>query len=98
MGLSLIPAFGTLYQRLTLAESTRFIASQEKKEEEDPIAALKKQQAVEEAKAEAGSPVETNKEVVDAAEVVKKKAHFKGMLSSFCCSITTRPRIPRVFL
>lgn len=85
VGLSLVPAFGTLYQRLTLAESTRFIASQEK--EEDPIAALKKQQAAEEAKAEAGSPVETNTELVDAAEVVKKKAHFKGMLSIFCCSI-----------
>ncbi|TFK37800.1 phosphate transporter [Crucibulum laeve] len=28
IGLSLIPAFGTLYQRLTLPESTRFIASQ----------------------------------------------------------------------
>jgi PHS family inorganic phosphate transporter-like MFS transporter len=75
VGLSLVPAFGTLYQRLTLAESTRFIASQKK--EEDPIAALKKQQAAEEAKAE----------VVDAPEAVKKKAHFKGILSIFCCSI-----------
>ncbi|KAJ7818331.1 inorganic phosphate transporter [Mycena olivaceomarginata] len=82
VGLSLVPAFGTLYQRLTLAESTRFIASQEK-EEEDPIASLKKQQAAEEAKAEAGSSVETNTEVVDAAEVVKKKAHFKEFLVYF---------------
>ncbi|KAJ7782147.1 hypothetical protein B0H14DRAFT_2630849 [Mycena olivaceomarginata] len=48
--LSLIPAFGTLYQRLMLAESTRFIASQEKDE-----SSLKKQQAV-----EANSPAETN--------------------------------------
>ncbi|KAG6845679.1 hypothetical protein H0H93_016033 [Arthromyces matolae] len=31
VGLSLIPAFGTLYQRLTLPESTRFIASQKLK-------------------------------------------------------------------
>jgi hypothetical protein len=69
--LSLIPAFGTLYQRLMLAESTRFIASQEKDE-----SSLKKQQAV-----EANSPAETNnKESIGVAGVMKKKAHFKGML------------------
>jgi hypothetical protein len=69
--LSLIPAFGTLYQRLMLAESTRFIASQERDE-----SSLKKQQAV-----EANSPAETNnKESIGVAGVMKKKAHFKGML------------------
>jgi len=31
VGLSLIPAFGTLYQRLTLPESTRFISAQQLK-------------------------------------------------------------------
>jgi MFS transporter, PHS family, inorganic phosphate transporter len=31
VGLSLIPAFGTLYQRLTLPESTRYISSQQLK-------------------------------------------------------------------
>ncbi|KAF8155408.1 phosphate transporter [Crassisporium funariophilum] len=31
VGISLIPAFGTLYQRLTLPESTRFLASQKLK-------------------------------------------------------------------
>jgi PHS family inorganic phosphate transporter-like MFS transporter len=75
VGLSLIPAFGTLYQRLTLAESTRFIASQEK-----DVSTLKKLQSA----AEADSPVETsNKESVDVAEVVKKKAHFKEFLIYF---------------
>jgi PHS family inorganic phosphate transporter-like MFS transporter len=73
VGLSLIPAFGTLYQRLTLAESTRFIASQEK-----DAMPLKKHNAV-------AQTVETNKESteVDVAQVVKKKAHFRGM---FCTS------------
>ncbi|KAF7347105.1 MFS inorganic phosphate transporter [Mycena venus] len=75
VGISLIPAFGTLYQRLTLAESTRFIASKEK-----DVSTLKKLQA----EAEADSPVETsNKESVDVAEVVKKKAHFKEFLIYF---------------
>ncbi|KAG6901044.1 hypothetical protein C0995_001583 [Termitomyces sp. Mi166 len=50
VGVSLIPAFGTLYQRLTLPESTRFIASQKLKnatsaaEEGDAVAAIKKAQ------------------------------------------------------
>jgi len=35
VGLSLIPAFGTLYQRLTLPESTRFIASQKQSAQDD---------------------------------------------------------------
>ncbi|THH17380.1 hypothetical protein EW146_g3417 [Bondarzewia mesenterica] len=43
VGLSLIPAFGTLYQRLTLPESTRYLKSTEaKNDEEGPIAELKK--------------------------------------------------------
>lgn len=35
IGISLVPAFGTLYQRLTLAESRRFKASRQMEEEED---------------------------------------------------------------
>lgn len=49
VGVSLVPAFGTLYQRLTLPESTRFVASQKLRgEEADADAAieeLKKAQA-----------------------------------------------------
>jgi len=76
VGLSLIPAFGTLYQRLTLAESTRFIASQEKDKDGTT---LEKHQAA----AQADSPVETNKESANVAEVVKKKAHFREFLVYF---------------
>ncbi|KAG6899275.1 hypothetical protein C0993_011706 [Termitomyces sp. T159_Od127] len=50
VGVSLIPAFGTLYQRLTLPESTRFLASQKLKnatsaeEQGDALDAIKKAQ------------------------------------------------------
>ena len=37
VGLSLIPAFGTLYQRLTLPESTRYISSQQFKHPDHAI-------------------------------------------------------------
>lgn len=48
IGLSLIPAFGTLYQRLTLPESTRFersrkVGAQEEANGKDDIAVLKAQ-------------------------------------------------------
>jgi len=48
VGLSLIPAFGTLYQRLTLPESTRFLSAQKLKQQDhaneagDDTAELKK--------------------------------------------------------
>lgn len=50
MGISLIPAFGTLYQRLTLPESTRFLSAQRLKHHDhaneagDDIDELKKAQ------------------------------------------------------
>ncbi|KAJ7600588.1 major facilitator superfamily domain-containing protein [Mycena floridula] len=47
VGISLIPAFGTLYQRLTLPESTRFIESQKKDSEDDILELKQKQEAVE---------------------------------------------------
>ncbi|KAF8145593.1 major facilitator superfamily domain-containing protein [Mycena galopus ATCC 62051] len=74
VGLSLVPAFGTLYQRLTLAESTRFIASQ-KKDTTKP----EKQQGAE----KANTTTEINTESAEVAEVVKKKAHFKEFLAYF---------------
>ncbi|KAJ6617383.1 major facilitator superfamily domain-containing protein [Mycena sp. CBHHK59/15] len=62
VGLSLIPAFGTLYQRLTLPESTRFIESQK----EEPKYT-----------AESDSTDESKKasEEVEIEGVIKKKAH-----------------------
>ncbi|KAJ6541459.1 major facilitator superfamily domain-containing protein [Mycena capillaripes] len=79
IGISLIPAFGTLYQRLTLPESTRFVASQNKDAEKQ-----KKDDAVT-TEAEPASTMETNNEEteVDVPQVVKKKAHFKEFLIYF---------------
>lgn len=41
VGLSLIPAFGTLYQRLTLPESTRYLATKKLESDESTIEQLK---------------------------------------------------------
>ncbi|KAJ6514492.1 inorganic phosphate transporter [Mycena vitilis] len=83
VGVSLIPAFATLYQRLTLPESTRFIASQDK----DVVMELKKQQAAAEAGADSSSPAETSPKneaaEVDVAAIVKKKAHFREFITYF---------------
>lgn len=49
VGLSLIPAFGTLYQRLTLPEAKRFEAAQELDEEDDELKREKKAQMNEDA-------------------------------------------------
>lgn len=49
VGLSLIPAFGTLYQRLTLPEAKRFKAAQELDEEDDELTREKKAQMKEDA-------------------------------------------------
>jgi MFS transporter, PHS family, inorganic phosphate transporter len=98
---SLIPAFGTLYQRLTLPESTRYISAQKLKHDDqdnaakDDIDELKAQKAGEiKIKTRARSDTE-KADVVDSASddakevdeaaappdrVVKKKAHFKGIL------------------
>ncbi|KAF8630853.1 hypothetical protein AX17_005212 [Amanita inopinata Kibby_2008] len=90
VGLSLIPAFGTLYQRLTLPESKRFLNSQKPighEEEKDSIEELKKAQALEDAESkEAVQPsVEEPKE--DSAEdpeaLTKKKAQFKEFVAYF---------------
>ncbi|KZV67910.1 MFS general substrate transporter [Peniophora sp. CONT] len=86
VGLSLIPAFGTLYQRLTLPESTRFIKSQQKTEdEEDPIEKLKAEARVEEDSATSSDNVAPA--VAPAAAtpppIVKQKAHFHDFLKYF---------------
>lgn len=107
VGISLIPAFGTLYQRLTLPESTRFIRSQKVDHSEqgtplDDIDALKAAQREEEAKEarkESGEVVEVSSSTehhVDAPveAIVKKPAHFKGPFSLFIlrtCAMLTSP-------
>ncbi|KAJ6600975.1 inorganic phosphate transporter [Mycena vulgaris] len=76
VGVSLIPAFATLYQRLTLPESTRFIASQANNQD---LMELKKKAAAE-VDATEESKTESNE---DVAVVLKKKAHFKEFLTYF---------------
>lgn len=86
IGLSLIPAFGTLYQRLTLPESTRFKESQKIGQEEDGIADLKKQADVDVASADSSTngsaAAEKKGPAVTSTEepvVAVKKAHMRGM-------------------
>ncbi|KAL1690128.1 major facilitator superfamily domain-containing protein [Schizophyllum commune] len=93
IALSLVPAFGTLYQRLTLRESSRFINAQKQnavEEEEDDIDKLKRQQrASEEAemkdmsKTPETTTTTTNSEEPEAEEVAKKPAHFKEFIHYF---------------
>lgn len=70
VGLSLIPAFGTLYQRLTLPESIRYQESQ------NPQANMELQQSND--SAEEAAKKEGGNHAVLTEEVVKKKAHFRG--------------------
>lgn len=81
VGLSLIPAFGTLYQRLTLAESTRYIKSQKMIEETDSIETDKKEEEVN------VSVGVTAAETKDPAHVdnqyLKDKAQFREFLHYF---------------
>jgi len=74
VGLSLIPAFGTLYQRLTLPESNRYNASKTLSQIPDP------QDDVGELKKEDGDK-QPRAEVVEVEETIKQKAHFK---SKYC--------------
>ncbi|KAF9040408.1 MFS general substrate transporter [Hymenopellis radicata] len=88
IGISLVPAFGTLYQRLTLPESSRFLASQ-KPVELDDIEKLKKEQAA--AEGSQNSPKlgsELEKDISSSSdeapeEVVAKKAHIREFITYF---------------
>jgi PHS family inorganic phosphate transporter-like MFS transporter len=90
VGLSLIPAFGTLYQRLTLPESTRFISAQRLKDRDhaneaaDDLDELKAKGAQSETNDTEKVIASNNVEVDEATPpevLVKEKAHFSGM---FC--------------
>ncbi|KAJ7063968.1 major facilitator superfamily domain-containing protein [Mycena amicta] len=73
VGISLVPAFATLYQRLTLPESTRFIASQDKSQD---VMELKKAQS----SLEKGTESVTDDKVSTGDSIVggvKKEAHFR---------------------
>ncbi|KAF7304109.1 MFS domain-containing protein [Mycena indigotica] len=82
VGVSLVPAFGTLYQRLTLPESTRFIASQDRSQD---IMELKRAQA-QELGLEKGDESSSDDKVSTGDSVVggvKKEAHFREFLVYF---------------
>lgn len=95
VGISLIPAFGTLYQRLTLGESTRYEESRKLKSEEDEIRKVKKVtiakdaadiEEVKEEERESGSSVEDQDVDVKSLapeEVVKVKAHLSDFYRHF---------------
>jgi len=76
VGISLIPAFGTLYQRLTLAESTRFIASQ-KVEEDGDLEKIKEQKATDD------DSVTTPPVEKPVAAAPPKKTQIKEFLTYF---------------
>ncbi|KAF8073324.1 inorganic phosphate transporter [Lyophyllum atratum] len=97
VGVSLVPAFATLYQRLTLPESTRFLASQKLKtansaeEEGDAIAQIKRAQHDEDIKLgnirgsgeDAKAPSTSEEETAPPEAVAVKKAHFSDFVKYF---------------
>ncbi|KAK0210703.1 phosphate transporter [Desarmillaria ectypa] len=83
VGVSLVPAFGTLYQRLTLPESTRFIESQKQTENDDIEQVKKAQQEAEAAGDTKEKDSATESSVEDPDTAVTKKAHFREFLRYF---------------
>ena len=77
VGLSLIPAFGTLYQRLTLPESTRYIESQKLQMNEEAFEA-KKANNIDATKEVESSSSNCPSSEDKVEEDIKKKAHFSG--------------------
>ena len=80
VGLSLIPAFGTLYQRLTLSESTRYIESRKIGEDTDSLE--KKSSPTKEANDNDVSDDVKPQDHVDG-EFLKSKAHFSEFIRYF---------------
>ncbi|KAG8746622.1 hypothetical protein FRC10_004224 [Ceratobasidium sp. 414] len=81
VGLSLIPAFGTLYQRLTLPESTRFSKTRNTAADEAQTEAGEKEVANELQKEDPSSSNDSSSGVQTEAVDVKKKAHIHEFLS-----------------
>ena len=83
VALSLIPAFGTLYQRLTLAESTRFIEATQRPADMEALDPKRERTAQESSKDEPTTS-EINDEPTTSTppqvpDVIKQKAPFKCM-------------------
>ncbi|OAX38279.1 MFS general substrate transporter [Rhizopogon vinicolor AM-OR11-026] len=80
IGLSLIPAFGTLYQRLTLPESMRFKNSQGEGDEEEKV--------IQDLQNDQGKPAEDGAEETKRAEFFyyfREWRHFKILLATCVC-------------
>lgn len=107
VGISLIPAFGTLYQRLTLPEATRFSEARAKamQNEEDDITELKKKQEREDVE-RAMKDGEVSQEKMEyppspqekpPAVIAKEKGHFRGPLCFHGKSAFTDLPLHRVY-
>jgi len=81
IGIALIPAFGTLYQRLTLPESKRYLASRKRPEDEETFEALK---VADENNADVNQGSGKNSPMkAEPEELVRQKAHFPEFVKYF---------------
>ncbi|KAI0793234.1 major facilitator superfamily domain-containing protein [Abortiporus biennis] len=87
VGLSLIPAFGTLYQRLTLPEAKKFKDSQEEPSpentSEDEIAKLKREAAAADTESNHSSKEDKESAAKTKEIALAKKNHFAEFFSYF---------------
>ncbi|KAH9859129.1 MFS general substrate transporter [Lenzites betulinus] len=85
VGLSLIPAFGTLYQRLTLPESTRFTESRKGNAvpDEESIKELKKKANADPAVSEKVVPTGSDGTRTPPSDTEDNKDHFKEFFQYF---------------
>ncbi|KAF8877355.1 MFS general substrate transporter [Infundibulicybe gibba] len=83
VGLSLVPAFGTLYQRLTLPESTRYLATKKKEEEEAGEARVAEEKIRQERHEQQQREGNVDPNTAPPEVVAAKKAHFAEFLTYF---------------
>ncbi|KAK7676468.1 hypothetical protein QCA50_014513 [Cerrena zonata] len=83
VGLSLIPAFGTLYQRLTLPESKRFEDAKRDARDAESLDTLKEKQATEDNGSDKPKDTTTATTVAAKELLDAKKNHFKEFLEYF---------------
>ena len=83
VGLSLIPAFGTLYQRLTLGESKRYEDAKRNANDEESIDALKEKQAAEESGSDKPKDETTTTTAPSKEPVRSKTSHLKEFAEYF---------------
>lgn len=79
IGLSLIPAFGTLYQRLTMPESKRYLASRKRPDDVETLKAVNDERGAK-ILTDSGSWEAKDKSPTKAVpeQILGQKAHFAG--------------------